>query len=90
VVDNNSTDGSVEVIRREFPQVLVIENQSNDGFAANNLGIREALSRGAEYVMLLNNDTWVEPDCLRKLMTAQETATHLDSGLGFRGVSGVC
>jgi GT2 family glycosyltransferase len=72
VVDNNSTDGSVEVIRREFPQVLVIENQSNDGFGANNLGIREALSRGAEYVMLLNNDTWVEPDCLRKLIDAAQ------------------
>ena len=57
VVDNNSEDGSVELIKNEFPNVVLIENDNNLGFAkANNQGIK--IARG-NYILLLNNDTVV-------------------------------
>jgi len=62
VSDNGSTDGSVEKIRAQFPDVRIVENQANLGFAkANNVGIREA--RG-EYVLILNPDTIVHDGSL--------------------------
>ena len=64
VVDNASTDGSVQEIRAEFPWVTVIENKENLGFArACNQGM--ALSK-ARHLLLLNPDTCVEPDTLSK------------------------
>lgn len=66
VVDNNSVDGSVELVRRKFPEVQLIANQENTGFSvANNQGIRQ--SRG-EYVLLLNPDTVVEEDTFRQII----------------------
>lgn len=62
VSDNGSTDGSIEFIRRHYPQVQVIENGRNLRFAkANNVGIRA--SRG-EYVLILNPDTIIHTDAL--------------------------
>lgn len=62
VVDNGSTDGSVEEIRRRFPRVTVLETGKNLGYAGgNNVGIEYALKCGADAVVLLNNDTVVEP-----------------------------
>ncbi|MCX6677066.1 MAG: glycosyltransferase family 2 protein [Methanothrix sp.] len=56
VVDNASTDGSVEHIKANFPWVRLLINQENLGFAAGtNVGIRQA---GGEYILTLNNDTW--------------------------------
>lgn len=73
VVDNGSSDGSVAKIRSEFPQVILIENGRNLGYTGgNNIGIRQALERGADYVWLLNNDTAVEPDSLAKLVDEAE------------------
>jgi len=72
VVDNGSTDGSVEAINRHFPQVTVIENQRNLGFgAANNMGMRLFLQEErCHYLLLLNNDTLVAPSALRVLASA--------------------
>ncbi|MBI3967615.1 MAG: glycosyltransferase [Chloroflexi bacterium] len=68
VVDNGSTDGSVELLRARFPEVEVIALGRNRGFAAAcNVGIRRALELGAEHVLLLNNDTIVAPDALAQL-----------------------
>ncbi|MFI5221073.1 MAG: glycosyltransferase [Bacteroidia bacterium] len=64
VVDNNSVDGSCEMVKRKFPEVILIENKENNGFSkANNQAIRK--SKG-EYVLLLNPDTVVEEDCFAK------------------------
>jgi GT2 family glycosyltransferase len=65
VVDNGSTDGSADAFRTQFPQYHLIENGENYGFAeGNNVGIRFAMHRGADMIMLLNNDTVVAPDIL--------------------------
>ena len=57
VCDNGSVDGSVDMIRKEFPRVTIIENKRNVGFAAgNNPGLRKAVGR---YLLLLNTDTEV-------------------------------
>jgi len=72
-VDNGSTDGSVEYIEKRFgndPRLKIIRNERNLGFSGgNNVGIRHAKG---EYIVLLNNDTIVEPDWLRKLVDVME------------------
>lgn len=77
VVDNGSGDDSVPKVREQFPEATVIENHANLGFTGgNNVGIREALAQGADYVYLLNNDTTVEPDALTALVAAAEAHPH--------------
>jgi hypothetical protein len=69
VVDNGSKDGSVDAIRRRYPEIDVIETGKNLGYAeGNNVGIREALNRSASFVFLLNNDTIVDSQILRKFV----------------------
>jgi glycosyltransferase involved in cell wall biosynthesis len=66
VVDNASTDGSLELLAREFPWVRAIANPSNDGFAGgNNVALREV---DTPFVALINNDARPEPDWLRRLL----------------------
>lgn len=73
VVDNHSEDDSVAAIRREAPEVTLIENNANLGFPGGcNVGIRHALERGCDYVFLLNNDATVASDCIRRLVEAAE------------------
>ena len=72
VVDNGSTDGSVAAIAQKFPDFAVIETGKNIGFGANNIGISRALQAGADYVLLLNNDTWVDPECFSRLLQVAE------------------
>jgi GT2 family glycosyltransferase len=69
VVDNGSGDDSARRLRVEFPGLKLIETGANLGFAAgNNVGIRAALAAGAEFVLLLNNDTIVAPELLDALL----------------------
>ncbi len=71
VVDNGSTDSSREIVRQGFPGVELIENGENLLFAAgNNVGIEAALERGAEFVLLLNNDTEVDPGFAAEMFQA--------------------
>ena len=71
VVDNASTDGSVEAIRREFPAAKVIANRENRGFArANNQALRLA---GGDQILLLNPDTEIQPGALAILRRALRT-----------------
>ena len=73
VVDNGSSDGSADAVASAYPDVGLIRLDANLGFAGGmNVGIAEALSRGAEMVMLLNNDTVVEPGFLGPLVDALE------------------
>lgn len=73
IVDNNSKDGSIEVLRDNFKKCIIIDTNSNLGFAGgNNLAIRYALENNADYVLLLNNDTVVEKSFLEKLVEVGE------------------
>ena len=74
VVDNGSSDGSPQILAQEFPQMTVLPQETNLGFAAGcNVGVRHALAEGAEYVLLLNNDTFVARDFLSEMLTIMET-----------------
>jgi hypothetical protein len=70
VVDNASTDGTVDAIRARYGERLsIVVNSSNLGFAGgNNVGIRRALDDGARFVLLLNNDTTVDPAFIEELL----------------------
>jgi GT2 family glycosyltransferase len=85
VVDNNSVDGSLALIRDKFPQVKLIANKTNSGFsAANNQAIQ--LAKG-KYVLLLNPDTVVQEDTFEKTLAFMEA--HPDAGgLGIKMLDG--
>lgn len=70
VVDNGSTDGSTQMVVEQFPDVRVIENRENVGFArANNQGI--SLSSG-KYILLLNSDAFIQDDSIQKMLAVLE------------------
>jgi GT2 family glycosyltransferase len=74
VVDNASVDGSAEIIRGQYPQVTLIENSSNLGFAEGcNIGIRYLLDRDFDFILLLNNDAEIDFDCLKEFRRAVES-----------------
>ena len=73
VVDNASKDGSLEDARKRFSRFHFIKNSKNIGFAAgNNVAIRFALEKMADYVFLLNNDATVDPDTIGKMVEEAE------------------
>ncbi len=80
VIDNASSDGTAKLIRKNFPEVAVIESKENLGFGrANNVGIHRATDEGYDYVLLLNQDAWIEKTTLNQLLHAQRL--HPDFGL---------
>lgn len=85
VVDNHSSDGSMEYLKPKFPEVCFIENKDNPGFAkANNQAIQQATG---EYILLLNPDTVIGEDSLRSLCYFMEE--HPDAGgLGVKMLDG--
>ncbi|MDL2271725.1 glycosyltransferase family 2 protein [Desulfovibrio sp. OttesenSCG-928-I05] len=69
VVDNASTDGTTDAVEKDYPHVHLIRSRENLGFGrANNLGLREALESGADYVFLLNQDAEISIDGLAELI----------------------
>jgi GT2 family glycosyltransferase len=79
-VDNGSTDGSDLAVEERLPDVELIRTGANLGFAGgNNVGIRRALERGADWVLLLNNDAVAEPGLPQALERA--VALRPDAGL---------
>lgn len=82
LVDNGSSDGSENILRKEFPDIQFIQTGSNLGFAGgNNAGIRYALNQNADYVWILNNDTTVHPDSLLEMIRMTES----DPRIGMTG-----
>lgn len=85
VVDNNSIDGSVEMVRQKFPQVILIDNKTNYGFSkANNQALK--IAKG-EYHLLLNPDTIVEEDTLKKVVDFMDAHPEA-GGLGVKMIDG--
>lgn len=85
VVDNESKDGSVEMVNTLFPEVIIIANKKNVGFSkANNQAI--AIAKG-EYVLLLNPDTVVEEDTFEKCIAFMDKTPDA-GGLGVKMIDG--
>jgi len=71
VIDNHSSDGTAAFIGRHYPDVRLTISSRNLGFGqANNIGMRKALEEGADYVFLLNQDAYVEPETIGRLVDA--------------------
>ena len=84
VVDNCSTDDSETHLRKHLPGITVIQTGENLGFSGgNNVGIRFALLRGADQVLLVNSDVTLDPDCTGHM----ERALRQNDGLGIAGPS---
>src|ERR1700722_6520929 len=82
VVDNGSSDDSFPRLQKEFPEANLIRNEENLGFSGgDNIGIHDALDNGAEYVLLLNNDTIFDSDFLTCLVQVGES----DPRIGILG-----
>lgn len=80
VVDNNSTDGSPAAVKKEFPDVRLIENETNTGFAhANNQALRTMRGR---FAVLLNSDAVLKENAIKKLLTFM-------TGTSRAGIAGV-
>ena len=80
VADNGSRDEQAAAIKRHYPQITLIENGANLGFAdGNNVAIRQALTAGADYLFLLNNDTVVDPHVLSALVAGAQA--YPDAGI---------
>jgi len=78
IVDNGSRDGSIERLTAAFPDITIIGNEHNLGFAAGcNIGMRLAIAKGYDFALLVNNDTIVEPKMLEEL-----EAQFLDPSIG--------
>lgn len=73
VIDNGSSDGTIEIIKKKYPFIELLEAGNNLGFgAANNIGLRKAIQEGYDYVYLLNQDAWIEPEDILKLLEIAE------------------
>ena len=79
IVDNASPDGSAEVITRSFPDLPLLRQATNGGYAAgNNAGIRYVLARNADFILVINNDVVVEKGFLEPMVNM----LRRDSGIG--------
>ncbi|MBP1617163.1 MAG: glycosyl transferase family 2 [Bacteroidetes bacterium] len=73
VIDNDSIDSTVKIVERGFPEVTVIKNSSNIGFGqANNIGLRYALNKNYDLVLLINQDASIDEDTLEELVRCHE------------------
>lgn len=86
VVDNGSSDGTVDYINNTFSEINLICNRENLGFGkANNIGIEIALNNKADYVFLLNQDAWIFPKTIERLIVCKEdgiiSPVHLEANM---------
>ena len=73
VVDNASTDGTIDAVRKDFKTVKLFSLPQNRGYAGgNNFGIEKALELNCEFVLILNPDTVLEPNAITRLLSATE------------------
>lgn len=77
IIDNCSSDNSVEYIKSHYPEAFLIESDHNLGFGkANNIGLKYAVDNNYDYVYLLNQDAWIESDTLEKLINISQLNTE--------------
>lgn len=79
VIDNASQDRTVERIRKQYPQVNLIESKANLGFGkANNIGFDHAIQAAYDFVFLINQDAWVQQECISRLLSQ-----HIPDNVGI-------
>lgn len=91
VVDNASEDDTVDIIRESYSEVELICSKTNLGFGkANNIGLQKAIDEAYDYVLLLNQDAWLEEDTLDRLVTCmkQNTEYGIISPLQYNSIEG--
>ena len=65
IIDNASTDSTVEIVKQHFKEMTLIQCRKNLGFGrANNIGLKWALENDANFVFLINQDAWVKPETI--------------------------
>ena len=80
IVDNNSSDGTIGIIKNEYSNVVLLKQQKNLGFGkANNLGISHALKSGCDYVFLLNQDAYLEKGAIKRMLAVHKN--NLEYGI---------
>lgn len=85
IVDNNSGDNTVEHIKNNYPQVFLVNSKENYGFGkANNIGIKYAMNNDAEYILLINQDAWIQRDSI-KIMIDQNLNDSIISPIHLNG-----
>ena len=76
IVDNASTDDTVPQLKNKFPNIELVESNSNLGFGkANNIGLKKAIKENFDYVFLLNQDAWIEENTIEKLIEVSKSNT---------------
>ena len=86
VADNGSTDGSIELLKSEYPGVILIDNKENIGFAAgNNRAIEYAISQNADFVLLANNDIYIDNPGLISQIIEDISSCNIDN-VGVYGI----
>ncbi|MDF2452212.1 MAG: hypothetical protein K0S26_1716 [Bacteroidota bacterium] len=79
VIDNNSSDSTPDIIEQKFREVKLIKSKENSGFGkSNNMGMKMAYEAGADYILLLNQDAWLETDTLEKLIQSHKVQNDFD------------
>lgn len=67
IIDNNSSDQTIHIVKKKFPKIHMIKNEKNEGYAAgNNIGVRYLLDQKCDYILLLNPDTIISSSLLRE------------------------
>jgi GT2 family glycosyltransferase len=73
IVDNHSENESVEVLQKEFPDITILHNTHNAGYASgNNIGIQWALKNNTDYILVLNNDVIVDKNLIHEYLVAMQ------------------
>ncbi|WP_417558556.1 glycosyltransferase family 2 protein [Mesoflavibacter zeaxanthinifaciens] len=73
IIDNASTDGTIQYIKQNYPNIYIKSQMKNLGFGqANNKGLSYVLEQGAQYVFLLNQDAFLQVDSIEKLVSAHK------------------
>jgi GT2 family glycosyltransferase len=88
IIDNGSSDNTVDIIKEAFRDIELIENNCNLGFGmANNIGLQKVLNKNYDFAFLLNQDAWIESDTIENLIDSieQDTEIGILSPLHFTG-----
>lgn len=88
VIDNNSKDNSTRIIKESYPMARLIESPENLGFGkANNIGLTIALEKDYDYAFLVNQDAWVDQDCIANLIKVNSRNMGIISPIHYDGTA---